>query len=103
MPRIWFITGSSRGLGLAIAKAALEYGDLIIATARKPGQLADLVESYGSERVLPLALDVTNNDQVIECVKTGHEKFGRIDVVINNAGYANTASVDDIDIYDFRT
>lgn len=103
MPRVWFITGSSRGLGLAIAKAALDSRDSVIATARKPEQLADLVESYGSERVFLLALDVTNNEQVIESVKAGHEKFGRIDVVVNNAGYANTASAEDIDIHDFRT
>lgn len=102
MPRIWFITGSSRGLGLAIAKAAVDAGDSIIVTARKPEQLAELVESYSSETVIPLSLDVTNNEQVIECVKDGHEKF-RIDTAVNNVGYANRASVEDIDIYDFRT
>lgn len=102
MTRIWFITGSSRGLGLAITEAALNNGDSVIATARKPEQLAGLVQKYGSDRILPLALDVTDNHQVMEAVKIGHEKFGRIDVVINNAGYANTASVEDIEIEDFR-
>ncbi|KAJ5742012.1 Bcboa17 [Penicillium manginii] len=101
--KVWFITGSSRGLGLAIAEAALNNGDSVIATARKPEQLANLVEKFGSDRVLPVALDVTDNDQVIQAVKTGHERFGRIDVVINNAGYANTAAVEDIDINDFRS
>jgi len=103
MPRVWFITGSSRGLGLAIAKAALDAGDSVIATARKPEQVTGLVKSYSSERVLPLSLDVSNNEQVIKCVNAGHEKFSRIDVVVNNAGYANTASVEDIDVHDFRT
>ncbi|KAJ6086235.1 Bcboa17 [Penicillium sp. IBT 16267x] len=102
MTRIWFITGSSRGLGLAITEAALKNGDSVIATARKPEQLAGLVQVYGPDRILPLALDVTDNAQAIQAVETGHEKFGRIDVVINNAGYANTASVEDIEIEDFR-
>ncbi|KFY29416.1 hypothetical protein V493_02382 [Pseudogymnoascus sp. VKM F-4281 (FW-2241)] len=102
MARIWFITGSSRGLGLAITQTALKNGDSVIATARKSEQLSDLVKEYGSDRVLPLSLDVSNNDQVIKAVKAGHEKFGRIDVVVNNAGYANTASLEDIDIQDFR-
>jgi NAD(P)-dependent dehydrogenase (short-subunit alcohol dehydrogenase family) len=101
--KVWFITGSSRGLGLAIAEAALNNGDSVIATARKPEQLASLVDKFGPDRVLPVALDVTNNDQVIQAVKTGHEKFGQIDVVINNAGYANTAAVEDMDINDFRS
>lgn len=100
--KVWFITGSSRGLGLAVAEAALNNGDSVNATARKPEQLAGLVEKYGADRVLPVALDVTNNDQAIAAVNNGHEKFGRIDIVVNNAGYANTASVEDIDIEDFR-
>lgn len=89
-------------LGLAVAEAALSNGDSVITTARKQEQLAGLVEKYGAERARPVALDVTNNDQVIAAVKAGHEEFGRIDVVVNNAGYANTASVEDIDIEDFR-
>lgn len=102
MSKVWFITGSSRGLGLAITKAALESGGSVIATARKPEQLDSLVKKYGRDRVLPIALDVSNNDQAIQAVQAGHEKFGRIDVVVNNAGYANTASVEDISIDDFR-
>lgn len=101
MTKIWFITGSSRGLGLAIAEAALNNGDSVIATARKPEQLTNLVNKFGKERVFPVALDVTDNNQVLQAVKSGHEKFGRIDVVINNAGYANTAAVEDIDVDDF--
>ncbi|KAJ5602263.1 Bcboa17 [Penicillium lagena] len=100
--RVWFITGSSRGLGLAIAEAALNYGDSVIATAREPRQLTHLVEKYGPDRVFSVALDVSDNDKVIQAIKTGHEKFGRIDVVINNAGYANTAAIEDIDIHDFH-
>ncbi|PQE25988.1 hypothetical protein CJF30_00000745 [Rutstroemia sp. NJR-2017a BBW] len=102
MTNVWFITGSSRGLGLAIAQAALESGASVIATARKPEQLSSLVDKYGADRILAVALDVTKNDEVLQAVKAGHEKFGRIDFVVNNAGYANTASVEDIDIEDFR-
>lgn len=102
MAKVWFITGCSRGLGLAVAEAALKAGGSVIATARKPDQLAGLTEKYGCDRVFPIALDATNNDQVIQAVKAGHEKFGRIDIVVNNAGYANTAAVEDIDIRDFR-
>jgi NAD(P)-dependent dehydrogenase (short-subunit alcohol dehydrogenase family) len=102
MTNVWFITGSSRGLGLAIVQAALESGASVIATARKPEQLSSLVDKYGADRVLAVALDVTNNAAVLQAVKAGHEKFGRIDFVVNNAGYANTAAVEDIDIEDFR-
>jgi NADP-dependent 3-hydroxy acid dehydrogenase YdfG len=58
MSKVWFITGSSRGLGLVIAKAALKSGASIIVTARKPEQLSYLVEKYGSDKVFPIALDV---------------------------------------------
>ncbi|KAL5337365.1 hypothetical protein BJX70DRAFT_389283 [Aspergillus crustosus] len=102
MTKIWFITGTSRGLGLAIAEAALNQGDSVIATARNPAQLSSLVEKYGSDRVYPVALDVSNYDQALQAVKAGYAHFGRIDCVVNNAGYANIASVEDIDIDDFR-
>ncbi|KAH6976688.1 hypothetical protein EDB80DRAFT_739138 [Ilyonectria destructans] len=102
MPQVWLVTGSSRGLGLSIVEAALQDGAKVIATARKPEQLQSIVDKYGTDRVLPLALDVTNNDNVLEVVRRGHEKFGRIDVVVNNAGYANLAATEDMDIQDFR-
>lgn len=101
MSKVWFITGSSRGLGLAITTTALQSGASVIATCRNPSQLDNLVTQYGS-KVLPLALDVSNNKAVLAAVKIGHEHFGRIDVVINNAGYADTASVEDCKIDDFR-
>ena len=103
MGKVWFITGSSRGLGLAIAEAALGSGGSVIATARKPEHLSGLVEKYGADRVLPAALDVIDNDQVFNVVNTGLAKFGRIDIVVNNAGYANTAALEDMEISDFRT
>lgn len=102
MPRIWFITGCSKGLGLAIANAAWQDGDSVIATARKPETLASLVDKYGSDRVAALPLDVTSPEQVSSAVAAGLDKFGRIDVVVNNAGYADIAPFEDASLDSFR-
>lgn len=102
MARVWFITGASRGLGLAIATAALEAGDSVAATARNPSQVASLTEAYGSERVLTLPLDVTKNDEVVQAIQSTVDKFGRIDVVVNNAGYANIDAIEHVPMEDFR-
>lgn len=100
MSKIWFITGSSRGLGRAITEAALRAGDRVVATARNPRQLDDLVAEYG-DTVLPLQLDVTDNTQVVQVVATAVTHFGRLDVVVNNAGYGDLASVEDVTLEDF--
>lgn len=102
MPRIWFVTGSSKGLGLAIVEAALRDGDSVVATARKPETLTHLVEKYGSSRVLALPLDVTNVDQVESAVKAGLDRFGSLDIVVNNAGYADIAPLEDTSLESFR-
>jgi NAD(P)-dependent dehydrogenase (short-subunit alcohol dehydrogenase family) len=102
MGKVWLVTGSARGLGLSIVEAALNSGASVIATARNPSQLQHFVEKHGTEKILPLALDVTNDEQVAQAVKAGHEKFGRIDVVVNNAGYADLASVEEVTIENFR-
>ncbi|KIF73396.1 oxidoreductase [Streptomyces sp. 150FB] len=101
MSKIWFVTGSSRGLGRAVVTAALEAGDRVVATARDTASLDDLVARYG-ERVHPLVLDVTDMGQVMQAVRDGWKVFGRLDVVVNNAGYADLASVEDITADDFR-
>ena len=101
MTKVWFVTGSSRGLGRAVVEAALAAGDSVIATARKPSQMADLVTQH-SDRVLTLALDVTDNDAVLKAVRAGHEKFGRIDVVVNNAGYGDIEAIEDVSVESFR-
>jgi NAD(P)-dependent dehydrogenase (short-subunit alcohol dehydrogenase family) len=101
MARTWFVTGSSRGLGRSVVEAALEAGDNVIATARKPAQLGDLVAKYG-DRVMPVALDVTDAAAVASAVKAGHRQFGRIDVVVNNAGYGDVAAVEDVTLESFR-
>ncbi|MET7489883.1 SDR family NAD(P)-dependent oxidoreductase [Streptomyces sp. NPDC005538] len=101
MTQTWFITGSSRGFGRDLTVAALEAGDQVVATARKPEQLDDLVERYG-DRVLPLALDVTDRAAATAALRAGVDRFGRIDVVVNNAGYANLSPVETTPEDDFR-
>ncbi|KAG9255456.1 uncharacterized protein F5Z01DRAFT_55024 [Emericellopsis atlantica] len=102
MTSVWFITGSSRGLGRAIVEKALDTGANVIATARNPDSLQDLVQRYGSDRCLAVALDVAEEDQVARAVQTGFEKFGRVDIIVNNAGYGNLAAIEDITAKDFR-
>jgi NADP-dependent 3-hydroxy acid dehydrogenase YdfG len=98
--KVWFITGASRGFGRIWADAALKRGDRVVATARKLENISDLKEKYG-ENVLTLELDVTKPDQVKSTVEQAHAHFGRLDVILNNAGYAlvgtiEEASADDV-------
>ncbi|MGW5364828.1 oxidoreductase [Actinopolymorpha pittospori] len=99
--KVWFVTGSARGLGRAIAEGALRAGDRVAATARDERRLDDLVRTYG-EAVLPIRLDVTDAAGARRAVEEAIRTFGRIDVVVNNAGYANLASVEDTTEEDFR-
>ncbi len=101
MSQVWFVTGSSRGLGRAIAEAALADGDQVVATARRTAHLDGLVERYG-ENVRPIALDVTDPEQVQRAVQQGLDAFGRYDVVVNNAGYADVAAIEDVTLENFR-
>src|ERR1700757_1500653 len=101
MAQVWLITGSARGLGRAIAEAVLAADDKLIATARKPQQLADLVERYG-ENVRAVALDVTDERAAIAAVQLAVDVFGRLDVLVNNAGYGNLGAIEDTTIEDFR-
>jgi NAD(P)-dependent dehydrogenase (short-subunit alcohol dehydrogenase family) len=101
MPQVFFLTGSSRGLGRQIAEAALAAGHQLVATARQPDSLADLVDRYGTQ-ILPVALDVTDPAGAASAVAAGTKAFGHLDVVVNNAGYANLTAVEDISLADFR-
>lgn len=101
MQKTWFITGSSRGFGRELVVAALEAGDRVAATARRPEQLDDLAAQYG-DRILPLALDVTDPERVRAALDEAHATFGRIDVIVNNAGYANVAPIEAADEADVR-
>ncbi|MBW5481387.1 SDR family oxidoreductase [Streptomyces bambusae] len=93
--KVWFITGTSRGFGRVWAEAALERGDRVAATARSLDSLADLTEKYG-DAVLPLKLDVRDRDAAFAAVAAAHERFGRLDVVVNNAGYGLFGAVEDV-------
>ncbi|MGQ4380977.1 SDR family oxidoreductase [Streptomyces sp. SAS_267] len=93
--KIWFITGASRGFGREWAISALERGDSVAATARDLSTLGDLRETYG-ERLLPLQLDVTDREADFAAVRLAHERFGRLDVVVNNAGYGHFGMIEEI-------
>jgi NAD(P)-dependent dehydrogenase (short-subunit alcohol dehydrogenase family) len=101
MSQVFLVTGSSRGLGRQIAEAALAAGHQVVATARRPETLADLAGRYGRQ-ILPVARDVTDPAGAQAAVATGVEAFGRLDVLVNNAGYADLASVEDVTLDDFR-
>jgi NAD(P)-dependent dehydrogenase (short-subunit alcohol dehydrogenase family) len=101
MTKTWLITGSSRGFGQALAKAVLDSGDQVVATARRPEQLDDLVREYG-DRVRAVALDVTNAAAARAAVQTAVDEFGALDVVVNNAGYANSSPIEETPDDDFR-
>src|SRR6201995_5128259 len=94
MKKTWFITGASRGFGRIWAEAALERGDQVTATARKLADVADLKERFG-DAVLPLALDVTNPAQVQPVVEQAYAHFGKLDVLVNNAGVSLFAATEE--------
>ncbi len=95
MPKTWFITGASRGFGKEWSIAALDRGDTVAATARNPETLDDLVAQFG-DKVLPLRLDVNDRDAVFAAVTEAHDRFGALDVVVNNAGYGQFGMVEEI-------
>ena len=99
--RVWFITGSSRGLGRALAEEVLEAGHRVAVTARNTASLTDLPARHG-DRALLLPLDVTDAEQANQTVKAALDAFGRLDVVVNNAGYANIVPVEQVTPDDFR-
>jgi len=99
--QVWLITGSSRGLGRALGAAVLAAGHKLVATARNPAQLADLARRYG-DQVRAVALDVTDERAAGDAINWAIESFGRLDVVVNNAGYGNVGSIEDTSLADFR-
>src|SRR3984893_13466367 len=101
MPQVWLITGSSRGLGRALAEAVLDKGHKLVATARNPAQLADLAERYG-DQVRTVALDVTDEQAANSAINAAFEAFGRLDVLVNNAGYGDVGPIEDTSLADFR-
>lgn len=101
MSKVWFITGASKGFGREWAAAALERGDRVAATARRPETLDALVEAYG-DAVLPLQLDVDDREADRAAVARAAEHFGRLDVVVNNAGYGHFGMVEEVSEAELR-
>ncbi|BAY73769.1 short-chain dehydrogenase/reductase SDR [Nostoc linckia NIES-25] len=99
--RIWFITGSSKGLGRALAETVLEQGDTVVLTARNPELIKDLAARF-PEHTLALQLDVTKREEVQEAVKQAISKFGRIDVLVNNAGYGILGAIEEVNNEEVR-
>ena len=94
-PKVWFVTGASRGFGREWTIAALDRGDQVAATARDTSSLDDLVATYG-DALLPLRLDVTDRNADFAAVSQAHARFGRLDVVVNNAGYGHFGMVEEL-------
>ena len=101
MSKVWFITGTSTGFGRDLAELALQAGNKVVATARKPETLAELTAKYG-DNVLAVALDVTRPDTITAAVQAAQDKFGRIDVLVNNAGFGIFGGFEEITLKQFR-
>lgn len=99
--KVWFITGASRGFGRIWVEAALSRGDRVAAAVRNPTSLADLAEQYG-DALLVLSLDVTDRDGVTRAVTEAAARFGRLDVVLNNAGHGCMGAVEEVSADDIR-
>ena len=93
---VWMITGCSTGLGRHLAEAVLQAGHEVIVTARDLGDVAELVERF-PDTALGVALDVTDTDAIDTAVSEGLERFGQIDVLVNNAGYGYRSAVEEGD------
>ena len=98
---VWLITGCSTGLGRALAERVIAHGDRAVVTARDAGSIAGLAEQ-ASDRVLPLALDVNQAEQVADVVRQAHARFGRIDALVNNAGYGYQSTIEEGDDAEIR-
>jgi NAD(P)-dependent dehydrogenase (short-subunit alcohol dehydrogenase family) len=104
MPRstpVWFITGCSTGLGRALAQRVIESGSRAVVTARDPSKIADLVAGH-EDQAVAVALDVNDAAQIKAAVKAAEEKFGRIDVLVNNAGYGYQSTVEEAEDKEIR-
>lgn len=93
MTKVWFITGSSRGLGKSLTEAVLKNGDKVAATARNPKQLQKFTENF-PDQILPIELDVTDKTQIYAAVEQAIKHFGKIDVLVNNAGFGITGAAE---------
>ncbi|WP_207461317.1 oxidoreductase [Azospirillum sp. SYSU D00513] len=95
MSKTWFITGAARGIGAAIARAALEAGDRVVATGRNAARIEEVFQAHAG-KVLALELDVTDGARAVEAAEAAAARFGRIDVLVNNAGYGQLGAFEEI-------
>jgi NAD(P)-dependent dehydrogenase (short-subunit alcohol dehydrogenase family) len=102
MSQVWLITGASRGLGRALTEAALAGGHRVLATARNPEHLVGIANKF-EQSVRTVSLDVTDENQAQKAVESAVQAFGRVDVLVNNAGYGNLSPVEDTPLAEFRT
>ncbi|CAL1698988.1 unnamed protein product [Somion occarium] len=96
-PRVWFITGTSSGFGKVMTELALNHGDVVVATLRKPGDLDNLRSEYPSDKLAILKLDVSKRDEIVAAFEKARQLFGKIDIVFNNAGYGLIGEVEGTD------
>src|SRR5580693_7943856 len=101
MSKVWLVTGSASGLGRNIAQAVLASGDRLVATARDPRRLEDLVQKYG-DQIRTAPLDVADEDAALRAVQAAVDAFGRLDVVVNNAGYGDFAPFEQLSSERFK-
>ncbi|UGU17438.1 SDR family NAD(P)-dependent oxidoreductase [Sinomicrobium kalidii] len=99
--KVWLITGASKGMGFAITKAVLNNGDKVIATSRNTDTLLEKIEEHKG-KLLPIKLDITNETAIENAISEGIDKFGQIDVVVNNAGYNLLGNIEEISDAEFR-
>lgn len=102
-PATWFVTGASRGLGLELVQQLLRRGDNVAATTRSTARLTGALGGVDTSRLLPLEVDLADQDQVSRAVAETTERFGTLDVVVNNAGYGYLAAVEEVSDADART
>ena len=99
--KVWFITGASKGMGLEITKAVLEGGGKVIATSRNIDLLLEKIVDH-KDSLLPVELDITNEKDIQNAISYGIEKFGQIDIVVNNAGYNLLGNIEELSDSEFR-
>ncbi|WP_418499359.1 SDR family NAD(P)-dependent oxidoreductase [Flagellimonas sp.] len=99
--KVWFITGASKGMGLEITKAVLEGGGKVIAISRNTDALLGKIVDH-KDNLLPVELDITNEKDIQNAISNGIEKFGQIDIVVNNAGYNLLGNIEELSDSEFR-